>query len=124
MFKKIIDIGEEVWPALDKLIEKHLDCNEPVIIEGDSINAQLLSTNERPKVKAIFLWDSKENILERGRKRIRGNNYNPELDDKQVDFSCAHGDALRKQAEDNGFAVLTVSPIKTLFDRAVSLLDT
>jgi 2-phosphoglycerate kinase len=123
LVQKLLDIGEEVWPALDKLIEKHLDCNEPVIIEGDSINPELLAKNERPKVKSIFLWDNKENILERGRKRIRGNNYNPALDDKQVDFSFAHGEALRKQAESNNFTVVPVSPIETLFERTVAILE-
>jgi 2-phosphoglycerate kinase len=123
LVEKLMDVSEELHPALDKLIEKHLACNEPVIIEGDSITPSLVSKYNQEKVRAIFLWDHKENILERGKRRIRGDNYNPTLDNKQVDFAFAHGEVLKQQAEENGFITIVASPLETLFSRTLNLLN-
>ena len=54
--------------------------------------------------------------------RNRGGNAK-ELVDKQVEFSFAYGQAIKKQAEENGFITIKTSPIETLFDRTIKILE-
>ncbi len=122
LVQKLFDVGQEVWKPLNTLIDKHIACNEPVIFEGDSIIPNLLVQTNQDKIKTIFLYDDKENLKKRELERNR-NEGSMDLADRQAEFSFEYGQKLKEQAEKNGFATLKASPIETLFQRVLEVLD-
>lgn len=123
LVENLLAVGQEVWPALDTLITKHLVCNEPVIFEGDSILPNLLAQRELSQIRAIFLYDSTENLKEREIRRNRAGQSDSETLDQQINFSSAYGEKLKAQAEQYGFIAIKASPLETLFERAKEALE-
>ena len=121
LISKLESVGVEIWPALNALIDKHITCNEPVIFEGDGIIPKLVASRNRESIKSIFIYDEKENILQKELKRQRGG-VNQNLD-KQVEFSYQHGQDLKKQAEILGFITILAPPQETLYERTIKLLE-
>lgn len=120
LLSKLENVGEEVWPSLNGLIEKHIMCNEPIILEGDGILPRLLATRNQEKIKSIFIYDDKENIKKKELVRQRGG-PNSNID-KQVDFAYQYGQVIKQQAEEVGYITICATPLETLFDRAFSTL--
>lgn len=120
--QKLLDVGKVIWPALDELITKHIVCNEPVIFEGDSVIPQLLASRSQNDIKAIFLYDDKEELYQRDIQRNRGNTPNPEKAKKYVEFTHTYGQEIKKQAEENKFITIKASPIETLLTRVLEIL--
>ncbi len=116
---KLLKVGDEIWPALKVLIEKHIACDESIIFEGDGIIPDLIAKEKFEETVSIFIHDTRENILERDLKRARGKNYDINLATKQSSFSFAYGEEIKKQTENSKFIVIEASPIDTLFDRTL-----
>jgi 2-phosphoglycerate kinase len=114
-------VGREVWPSLKALIDKHIACYEPIIFEGDGILPELVAGLDPKDVKSIFVYDTKDGIEERELVRKRGGD-NPNLA-AQVDFSYAYGELIRQQAEGFGMETFQSSPIETLLERALVILE-
>ena len=66
---RLIGIGQVLSPALEAVIENHVDTVAPIVIEGDAILPSLLS---RPSVRdrvsnghvqAVFLVETEEEVL-------------------------------------------------------------
>lgn len=122
LIQKLLAVGKEIWPALDTLITKHITCNEPIIFEGDGIIPELLAKRGLSNIKAVLIYDSKNNLQERKVKRARGAQPDSQALEKQIDFSVAFGEELKKQAGKNGFLIIDASPLETLFDRVKEAL--
>lgn len=120
--QKLLEIGKELWPALDELITKHIICNEPIIFEGDSIIPQLLAARSQEHIKAVFLYVDKEEIYQRDIQRNRGNTPDPEKAKKYVEFTHTYGEEIKKQAETAGYKVIQASPINSIFTRVLEIL--
>lgn len=120
LLSKLKSIGNEVWPSLNALIDKHIACNEAIIFEGDGVIPRLVADRDQKQVKSIFIYDSLENIKQRELARKRGGE-NPNLE-KQVEFSYQYGQLIKEQAEANSFSTILTSPIDTLFSRTVLAL--
>lgn len=120
--KRLLDVGKELWPALNELITKHIICNESVIFEGDSIVPQLLATRSQENIKAIFLYDEKEELYQRDIQRYRGNTPDPEKARRYAEFTYTYGQEIKNQSEQHGFTAIKASPIDTLFDRIIKVL--
>lgn len=120
--QKLLEVGKIIWPALDDLISKHIVCNEPVIFEGDSVIPQLLASRSQNDIKAIFLYDDKEELYQRDIQRNRGNTPKPEKAKKYVEFTHDYGEEIKKQAEAAGYTVVRTSPLDTLFTRVLDVL--
>jgi len=121
LLSKLESVGVEIWPALNSLIDKHIACNEPVIFEGDGIIPKLAASRNQENIQSIFIYDDKENILQKELKRQRGG-VNPNLE-KQVEFSHQHGQMIKSQAESLGLITISASPQETLFERTIKLLE-
>jgi len=106
---------------LDKLISKHIVCNEPVIFEGDGIIPSLIAKRDLGKVKAVFLYDDEEQLYERSFNRKR-NNQAIDVLKKHAEFSSKFGAEVKAQAENNNFLTIKASPLDTLLERVLKLL--
>lgn len=120
--QKLLEISKIVWKSLDVLISKHIACNEPIIFEGDSITPELLASRNTDNIKSIFIYDSLENIKERQIKRGRDNKGTEKID-KNALFSYTYSEVLKHQAENHGFIAIPASPIETLFERTLQILE-
>lgn len=121
--EELLKTGSTVWRAINDLIIRHITFDEKIIIDGDSIIPELLIKREQNGIKAIFLYDDLEHIRERQIQRNRNKKRTQEKIEINARFSYAYSETLRKQAEENGFQTIKASPIETLFDRIVSVLE-
>lgn len=120
LVEKLIAVGKELTPAIKAIVEKHIICNEPVIIEGDSILPELMKEINNPEVAAIFLYDDMESLQEREKVRIRVERLEQGLLIKQAQFSFSYGEYIKTQAHTLGLNTIKASPINTLFERVIS----
>lgn len=126
--ERLLDVAKIVWKSLSVLISKHITCNEPVIFEGDSITPDLVNkflaedNADNIKIKAIFIHDDIENIRERQVKRGRDNKGDEKIK-KNALFSYTYGNEIKRQAEAHGFLTISASPIETLFERTIKVLE-
>jgi 2-phosphoglycerate kinase len=121
--EKLLETSGTVSVALNDIITKHVGFSEKIVIDGDSLIPSILAKRSQEDIKAIFLYDDLENIRERQIKRNRNKKRTPEKMEINARFSFAFSEALRKQAEEYGFQTVKASPIETLFERVVSLLE-
>lgn len=121
--EKHLETSETVFVAINDIINKHIGFNERIVIDGDSITPKLLAKRNQEGIKAIFLYDDLEHIRERQIKRNRNKKRTPEKMETNARFSYAYSEALRAQAEENGFQTVKASPIETLFERVISILE-
>ena len=121
----LIGVGQVLSPALEVIIENHVDTVAPVVIEGDAILPSLLS---RPTVRdrvsdghvqAVFLVETEEeivfaNIVARG--RGMGGRREAELR-TEARAKWLYGQWLADEAHRYGLPVLEPRPWSTLVER-------
>lgn len=122
--EKHLAVGATVWLGIHDIITKHVDFNERVVIDGDSILPELLSQRDQTGIRSLFLYDDLEHIRERQIKRNRNQKRTPEKMETNAQFSFAYSEALRLQAEQQGFVTIKASPVETLLERVVGILET
>ena len=124
----LIGVGQVLSPALEVIIENHVDTVAPVVIEGDAILPSLLS---RPTVRdrvsdghvqAVFLVEAEEevvfaNIVARG--RGMGGRREAELR-TEARAKWLYGQWLADEAHRYGLPVLEPRPWSTLFERILA----
>jgi 2-phosphoglycerate kinase len=124
----LIGVGQVLSPALEVIIENHVDTGAPVVIEGDAI---LPSRWSRPSVRdrvskghvqAVFLVESEEevvfaNIVVRG----RGLGTRPERELRtEARAKWLYGQWLAEEAHRYGLPVLKPHPWSTLVERILT----
>jgi len=123
----LIGVGQVLSPALEVIIENHVDTAAPVVIEGDAILPSLLS---RPTVRdrvsdghvqAVFLVETEEvvfaNIVARG--RGMGGRREAELR-TEARAKWLYGQWLADEAHRYGLPVLEPRPWSTLVERILA----
>ena len=119
----LIAIAEAVAPAIEVVIENHVDQRCPLVIEGDGI---LPSLFERPSVRArsnltraVFLYESDEDALHRN-VLTRARAERPGFDAFAYAYrSARYGAWLKKEAEQRGLPTVAARPWDTLADRSL-----
>lgn len=126
----LIGVGQVLSPALEVIIENHVDTDAPVVIEGDSILPSLLSRPSvrdrvsQGQVRAVFLVETQEevlfaNIVARGR-RIDGRSEAQLRTEAQAKW--LYGLWLADEAQKYNLPVLEPRPWSTLVARIVAII--
>ena len=127
---ELIALGQVMSPALEVVIENHVDTADPVVIEGDAILPSLFI---RPSVKArtsngqvqvVFLVEPDEDVLLAhmdARYRV-STCHNEALLRSMAHTRWLHGLWLADEARRYGFPVLEPHPWETLTERIVAAL--
>jgi 2-phosphoglycerate kinase len=125
----LIGVGQMLSPALEVIIENHVDTVAPVVIERDAILPSLLS---RPSVRdrvsqghvrAVFLVETQEevlfaNIVARG----RGMDGRPETELRtEAQAKWFYGHWLADETQRYSLPVLEPRPWSTLVERIVAI---
>lgn len=119
---KQIEVANSVWIALKVLAEKHDFLNEKVIFEGDNILPINTKELKSEKIKQIYICDNKEEIYRNMLNRKRHNITEEEIK-KDAEFSFAYGQEICKQAKENDFLAIQASPLETLLERVLKLIE-
>jgi len=113
----LIDVSKELLPALKAVIDRHIEDNLPVIIEGDFIHPELLAVFNDPKVKAIFVQEDKEHIMRNYQSREGGDPQH-----YRADISTGYGKWISDTCMNLGIGLIEARPWDTAVDRAVEHL--
>lgn len=127
----LIALGYVMSPAIEVVIENHVDTGDPVVIEGDGILPSLAtrrSVRERVsngRVQVLFLVESEEDVLladmDVRYKTIARQNVT-QLRSMAL-TRWLHGQWLANEARRYGLPVLESHPWETLAERIVAAID-
>lgn len=124
----LIGVGQVLSPALEVIIENHVDTAAPVVIEGDAILPSLWSRPSvrdrvsKGQVQAVFLIETEEeamltNVLARG----RGVGARPETELRtEARAKWLYGQWLAEEAHRYGLPVMEPRPWSTLVARILT----
>lgn len=123
----LIALGQVLSPALEVVIENHVDTVAPVVIEGDGILPSLFArppVQERAingQVRAVFIVEPEEDVmLDNIRVRRRGIVERTKAELRtEARAKWLYGQWLATEAHRYGLPVLEVRPWSTLVERIV-----
>ncbi len=115
----LIDVGKELIPVLKGLVERHIEDQLPIIIEGDFINPEFTKSFEHPEVKSIFVNETDMNqILQNYLSREGG-----DLQQYRAEISIAYGKWIESVCNQNGIRMIESRPWDTALVRTIHSLS-
>jgi 2-phosphoglycerate kinase len=127
---RLIALGQVMSPALEVVIENHVDTADPVVIEGDAVLPSLFTRpsvrarTSSGQVQAVFLVEPEEDVLLAhmdARYRVRARHNEAQLR-AMAHVRWLHGRWLADEARSSGLPVLEPHPWETLAQRIVAAL--
>lgn len=124
----LIAVGEALSPALEVIIEHHVDLSLPVVIEGDGIVPSLLCrppvVERRESVRAVFLIEPEERAI-LGNMLARSRAVSDRTEEQLRNEARAkwlHGQWLSREAASHDLPIVHPRPWATLVERIVQHL--
>lgn len=132
MCNHLIAVGEVMSPAIEVVVENHVDTVAPVVIEGDGILPSLFarpSVRDRAssgQVRAVFLIEPEEevilaNMIARGRGMVEQTATEQRTETRT---KWLYGQWLASEARRYHLAVLEPRPWTTLVERIIAASST
>ncbi|MBM7784133.1 hypothetical protein [Tenggerimyces flavus] len=114
IFDLTLAAAEALSPAVEAVVQSHLNHGPPVIMEGDYLLPALAGRIRSPRVRVVFLYEPDEaqlvaNFL--GREQDEGPQY------MRARVSWLFGQWLAAEAPKHGVAAIPVRPWDTLSER-------
>jgi 2-phosphoglycerate kinase len=127
----LIALGNVLSPAIEVVIENHVDTHAPLVIEGDALLPALFARPsvqvraDNGSVQAIFLIEPEEdvilaNIIARGRS---ANEYTEAELRTEAHAKWLYGQWLANEAHRYGLPVVEARPWSTLVERIMTMVD-
>jgi 2-phosphoglycerate kinase len=111
-----LEIGDVMTPALQAVIDNHIESRQPIVLEGDFIHPAL-AAHYPEQVRAVFIYEPDEaQILANYLRREPENG--PQTFRARV--SWLKGEWLKQEAERLGQTVLHSRPWDTLLSRLIA----
>lgn len=120
--EEILDVTiatiDALAPAIRAVVSTHLDHGPPVILEGDYLLPALARELSGPQVKAVFLYESEEQLLANFSSR------EPETEEQVLRsrVSALFGDRILSEAAEHDIPAVPARPWATLADRVRAVL--
>lgn len=118
--KLTIAIGQIMAPALEAVINNHIESQAPVVLEGDFILPAVASLFSKSLVRAIFLYEESEEQLRQNFLQREPENGPQE---KRARVSWLYGQWLKQEAERVGALAVPARPWDDLFERILAALQ-
>ena len=121
----LVAVGEAVSPAIEVVIENHVDQRMPVVIEGDCILPSIFERDSvrvratGGRVRAVYLTEPDVDALY-ANIVARGADTGREDSRWYARRSAAYGEWLRAEAERRGLPTIPARPRETLVDRILA----
>ncbi len=117
--KWLIDVSKEMISGLKAIVDNHIEADVPVIIEGDFIHPELITSFKDKKVKKVYIYESdKEQILKNYLAREGG-----ELQHFRADISAKYGQWLNDTCGKLGIKVIESRPWETAINRIIESIS-
>ncbi len=118
IFEQGLEIGEVLTPALEAVIDNHIESQQPIVLDGDFIHPILATYHDQ--VRAVFIYEPDE-------AQIVANFLSREPEEGSQDFrarvSWLKGEWLKQEADRLGVTVLKSRPWDTLLSRLIASLE-
>ena len=119
----VLQRARALTPAIEVVIEHHVDLRDRVVIEGDAILPSLLArpsvSVRSDRIRAVLLYEADETVLlENMESRMRGV-FTPAHAHKNV----LYGEWLKAEAELNAVPVINSRPRHDLVERIIETID-
>lgn len=119
IFERGLEIGEVMTPALQAVIDNHIESRQPIVLEGDFIHPAL-GASYKEQVRTVFIYEQDES-------QILANYLRREPESGSQDFrarvSWLMGEWLKREAEQLGQTVLLSRPWDTLLSRIIAAVE-
>jgi 2-phosphoglycerate kinase len=113
----LIDVSKELIPILKGIVNRHIEDQVPIIIEGDFIDPEFTKSFDNPEVKSIYVVEKDKNqILENYLSREGG-----DLQHYRADISIAYAKWIEETCNQHGIHVIESRPWDTLLTRALKI---
>ena len=113
------DVSREMFGTLKRIVDRHIEDNVPIIIEGDFIHPELVATIVNSKVKALFVQETDiKQVIDNFLSREGG-----EPQDFRADISNKHGNWIAYVCRKKGTNLIDSRPWDTVLDRAVEMME-
>ncbi len=112
----LLEVGKELFPALREIALRHVEDRLPVIIEGDFLNPECLSTILGPEICAFYIREPDPAQIVRNYLEREGGT--PQ--EYRAQISVSYGEHLAEVCPGYGIACVEARPWKTAWERAVS----
>jgi len=114
----LIGVSKEMMHPLRAVVERQLEDNIPIIIEGDFVHPELAPSFGNPQIKALFLQEpDREQLLRNFMDRESG-----EPQCYRADISIAYGKWQAEACRLLGIGMIDVRPWNTAVTRAIECL--
>ena len=114
----LIDVSAEMIPGFKAIVDRHIEDNLPIIMEGDFIHPDLCASFDRTHVKSLFVVESdRQQVLNNFLARENGN-----LQNFRADISAAHGRWIAASCKKLGIPLIESRPWDTALQRTVDCL--
>ena len=112
------DVSNEMRPVLKALIERHLEDQVPIILEGDFIDPRILNDIQSDQVKGLFVYEENQNdIIQNYWNREGG-----EPQEYRANISVQYGKVLAEYCDTNGVCKMDARPWDTSLNRAIQCI--
>lgn len=115
----LIDVSKEMSPVLKAIVDRHIEDNLPVIIEGDFIHPELALAFDHTQVKSIFVHESEQQQIVQNYAVREGG----ELQSGRAEVSIAYSVWIADTCKRLGLDVIESRPWITVLRRATKCLD-
>jgi 2-phosphoglycerate kinase len=118
----LVTVGELMTPAIEVVIENHVDQRIPVVIEGDGIlpslfeRASVRARATEGRIRAVFLYEPDADALYANMQARRVGLFSQAHARKNF----LYGKWLRQEAERRGLPTVAARPWHTLVDRILA----
>ena len=114
----LINESKEYNFPLKAIVNRHIEDNVPIIIEGDFLNPEFTGSFNNITVESIFVIESnKEQIIENFLKREGGN---PQ--EYRAEISIAYGNWLKNECEKENIIFIKSRPWNNLLERVIKIV--
>jgi len=115
----LITVAQVMLPAIRMVVDHHIAVDAPIIIEGDGILPQLITSGDKSRVQAVFLHEPDETIILNNMLRRRRGFEKTERAQQRIQArgSGLYGEWLKSKAEKQGVSVIDARPFETLLER-------
>lgn len=116
--KWLIDVSEEMKTGLKAIVDRHIEDNLPVIIEGDFISPEFGASFQNPKVKSLFIHEPETSqILKNYFDREGG-----EFQHFRAEISSQYGNWLINECANLGIPVVESRPWESALQRVLKCI--
>ena len=115
----LTNVSKEMMPVLKEIVDRHMEDELPIIIEGDFIHPELATLFESDKVKSIFVCEQDINqIMDNYLKREGGEPQN-----YRAQISIEYGKQIKEYCDNIGVKVIDARPFDTALERVLEYIS-